>query len=297
MGPSPGPRTPAGPSGRTTPAPRRRATGARAGGTDLVAAERGPVGHRLRSHPVPQDLRASPSRPSSGGRGRWWRPASRPTSSTTPSTTGGPCGRSVLRPVRIDGTRRCRWSPLPASRTWPGARRAAAGLTEVAKSSVGTMADGDFWYATATKMLAPLLFAAAFGGRDMADVVRWVDTQEEAEVLDLLDAAGVAEAVNAARVGLRQGGPAAEFDLHHGRDHPRAVRRRGTGRRPAAAGPMPAAPSTRPGWSGGQHALPVRPGPRPAPTDPPLRRRWCARSSSTSTTWWPGPTGRWTRRC
>jgi type IV secretion system protein VirD4 len=91
------------------------------------------------------------------------------------------------------------WSPLAAARTWPGARRAASGLTEVAKSSVGTMADGDFWYATATKMLAPLLFAAAFGGRDMADVVRWVDTQEQTEVLELLEAAGVTEAVNAAR--------------------------------------------------------------------------------------------------
>jgi type IV secretion system protein VirD4 len=91
------------------------------------------------------------------------------------------------------------WSPLPAARTWPGARRAAAGLTEVAKSSVGTMADGDFWYATATKMLAPLLFAAAFGDRDMADVVRWVDTQEQVEVVELLEAAGVSEALHAAR--------------------------------------------------------------------------------------------------
>jgi type IV secretion system protein VirD4 len=91
------------------------------------------------------------------------------------------------------------WSPLPASRTWPGARRSAANLTEVAKSSVGTMSDGDFWYATAAKMLAPLLFAAAFGRRDMADVVRWVDTQEQDEVLDLLTAAGVDEAVNSAR--------------------------------------------------------------------------------------------------
>ncbi len=91
------------------------------------------------------------------------------------------------------------WSPLPASRTWPGARRAAAALTEVAKSSAGTMSDGDFWYATATKMLAPLLFAAAFGKGDMADVVRWVDTHEEAEVLDLLGATGVPEAINAAR--------------------------------------------------------------------------------------------------
>ena len=90
------------------------------------------------------------------------------------------------------------WSPLPAARTWPGARRAAAGLTEVAKVSVGTMSDGDFWYATATKMLAPLLFAAAFGGLGMGDVVRWVDTHEEAEVVDLLGAAGVPEAMHAA---------------------------------------------------------------------------------------------------
>ena len=90
------------------------------------------------------------------------------------------------------------WSPLASSRTWPAARRAAAGLTEVARSSVGTMADGDFWYATATKMLAPLLFAAASGGGDMGDVIRWVDTHEEAEVLDLLGAAGVPEALHAA---------------------------------------------------------------------------------------------------
>ncbi len=90
------------------------------------------------------------------------------------------------------------WSPLRASCTWPGARRAAAGLTEVAKSSVGTMSDGDFWYATAARMLAPLFFAAAFGQRTMDDVVRWVDTGEEREVLDLLDAAGIPEASNAA---------------------------------------------------------------------------------------------------
>ena len=32
----------------------------------------------------------------------------------------------------------------------------------------------------------------------MADVVRWVDTREEAEVLDLLAAAGVPEALHAA---------------------------------------------------------------------------------------------------
>ncbi len=60
------------------------------------------------------------------------------------------------------------------------------------------MSDGDFWYATAARMLAPLLFAAASGGGDMTDVIRWVDTQEESEVLDLLGATGVSEALHAA---------------------------------------------------------------------------------------------------
>ncbi len=92
------------------------------------------------------------------------------------------------------------WSPLPSARTWPGARRAAAGMTEVTRTTGGgTMSDGDFWYATATRMLAPLLFAAAFGRLGMDDVVRWVATGEQSEVLELLDAAGVPEAVDAAR--------------------------------------------------------------------------------------------------
>ena len=69
----------------------------------------------------------------------------------------------------------------------------------MAKVWVGGMGDGDFWYATAARMLGPLLFAAAFGGRTMADVVRWVDTHEESEVLELLAAAGVPEALDAAR--------------------------------------------------------------------------------------------------
>ena len=91
------------------------------------------------------------------------------------------------------------WSPLPASRTWPGARRAAATLTEVGRSTVGGMSDGDFWYATASRLLAPLLFAAAIADGDMADVIHWVETGEEDEVLDLLRHAGVPEAVDAAR--------------------------------------------------------------------------------------------------
>jgi type IV secretion system protein VirD4 len=102
-------------------------------------------------------------------------------------------------PTGVTGRSATAWSPLPASRTWPGARRAAATLTEVGRTQVGSMSDGDFWYSTASRMLAPLLFAAATSARDMADIVHWVATGEEAEVLELLTRAGVPEAVDAAR--------------------------------------------------------------------------------------------------
>ncbi len=101
-------------------------------------------------------------------------------------------------PTGSTGVPSAGWSPLATSTTWPGARRTAASLTEGGRASAGSMADADFWYATATKMLAPLLLAAATGGLRMADVVRWVDTREESEVLDLLHDAGVPAAIEAA---------------------------------------------------------------------------------------------------
>jgi type IV secretion system protein VirD4 len=106
---------------------------------------------------------------------------------------------SCFDPSGVTGRGDVTWSPLPESATWPGARRAAATLTEVGRTTAGGMADGDFWYQTASRLLAPLLLAAAVGHRTMADVVRWVETGEEDEVLDLLTWAGVGPAVDAAR--------------------------------------------------------------------------------------------------
>lgn len=109
------------------------------------------------------------------------------------------CGQVwCFDPSGATGLPSASWSPLPASRTWPGARRAASALTDVGKGIAGGMADGDFWYSAAAKMLAPLLFAAATAGQSMSDVIRWVETQEFNEVLGHLEAAGVPEAVNAA---------------------------------------------------------------------------------------------------
>jgi type IV secretion system protein VirD4 len=103
-----------------------------------------------------------------------------------------------IDPTRSTGARTSEWTPLTACSDWAGARRMAADLAENAKAD-GTTGDGEFWYATTAKLLAPLFFAAAVGHCSMADVVRWVDTQEVGEVSDLLETAGVPEAMVAAR--------------------------------------------------------------------------------------------------
>ncbi|MGH9083486.1 MAG: type IV secretory system conjugative DNA transfer family protein, partial [Acidimicrobiales bacterium] len=109
------------------------------------------------------------------------------------------CGRVwCFDPGRATALPASRWSPLLRAGTWPGARRVAADLTEVAHGT-STTSDGEFWYASAAKLLAPLLFAAAAAGCAMDDVVRWVDTQEVGEVVDILQATGVPEALQAAR--------------------------------------------------------------------------------------------------
>ncbi|MGA2522325.1 MAG: type IV secretory system conjugative DNA transfer family protein, partial [Acidimicrobiales bacterium] len=110
------------------------------------------------------------------------------------------CGQVwVYDPSAVTSLPGASWSPLDASVTWEGARRVAASLTEVARSSAGSLTDGDFWYATAAKLLAPLLLAAAISGRTMLDVVRWLDTQEVDEVYEALRTGGDERALQAAQ--------------------------------------------------------------------------------------------------
>ena len=89
------------------------------------------------------------------------------------------------------------WTPLASCTSWAGARRTAAWLAEGAAPHKRNLADGDFWYAAAAKLLAPLLFAAASGRKSMADVVAWVDTQEEFAVRALLKQTRVKAAIDA----------------------------------------------------------------------------------------------------
>lgn len=103
-----------------------------------------------------------------------------------------------IDPTASTGASADGWSPLTGCVQWREARRVAADLCDAAKSE-GMTADGDFWYATAAKLLAPLFLAAALDRRSMADVVRWVDTQEVGEVAGILEATAPPEAIDAAR--------------------------------------------------------------------------------------------------
>lgn len=89
------------------------------------------------------------------------------------------------------------WTPILGCRTWQGARRTAAWLTDAASLKRGGLSDGDFWYAAAAKLLAPLLFAAATNGCTIEQVITWLDKQESGEVLAALEYAGCVEALNA----------------------------------------------------------------------------------------------------
>jgi type IV secretion system protein VirD4 len=90
------------------------------------------------------------------------------------------------------------WSPLSTAGSWTGAKQLAAALCSVARAD-GGMEDAGFWYASAEKLLAPLLLAAASAGVTMSDVVRWVDDVELHEPLLALELAGVPDALRAAR--------------------------------------------------------------------------------------------------
>ncbi len=74
------------------------------------------------------------------------------------------------------------WTPLNGCATWQGSQRVAASLVGSAHHGAGAMENAEFWYAAAAKLLAPVLHAAAITDQTMADVVRWIDTQEEEEV-------------------------------------------------------------------------------------------------------------------
>lgn len=103
----------------------------------------------------------------------------------------------VFDPTNSTGRASSTWSPLAACTTRPGASQMAGWLVGAAAgSSTGNGDHERFWSPLARKPLAPLMFAAGATGLPMADVIRWLDTQEHTEVVQMLDDLGVIEACN-----------------------------------------------------------------------------------------------------
>ena len=100
----------------------------------------------------------------------------------------------------VRAARRSQWSPLAEASTWSGAQRVAQTMVD-AVPNPGGLSDSTFWYKASAKLLAPLLLAAQRGGRPMAEVVRWTNHQEIAEVQMLLELAGETEALSALAAG------------------------------------------------------------------------------------------------
>jgi type IV secretion system protein VirD4 len=93
-------------------------------------------------------------------------------------------------PVGVTGLERNSWSPLARCGNWHGAYRMARALMGAGARAGHGSPDADFLAHIAPTLLAPLLLAAAVSGRSMADVVRWAQRQERAEVTAALNVAG-----------------------------------------------------------------------------------------------------------
>ena len=108
----------------------------------------------------------------------------------------------IYDPTAVTGHPVDGWSPLAVCREWSGAMRVAAWLCEAAQPRIDSVNDGDYWYTQARKALAPHLHAAAIGNRTIADVVRWIDTQEREQVRELLErGAGVEDTIDSMLAG------------------------------------------------------------------------------------------------
>ncbi len=103
----------------------------------------------------------------------------------------------VIDPLGHSGLPAAQWSPLAACGTWQDAQTMAGIIADTASLSDRPTDEVKYWRTLGTKLLAPLLYAAAYGGWTMADVVRWVDTREEKEVVKALADAGTDGAANA----------------------------------------------------------------------------------------------------
>jgi type IV secretion system protein VirD4 len=86
----------------------------------------------------------------------------------------------IFDPAQVTDTERSRATPLHSVEDWQGALRVAHWLAGAAKATAGDLEGADFWFATAEKLIAPLLLAARRSGGSMANIIAWLDEGPEA---------------------------------------------------------------------------------------------------------------------
>jgi type IV secretion system protein VirD4 len=96
-----------------------------------------------------------------------------------------PTGATEVPP----GTFALRWSPVVGCDSFEAAVAMAHALGAAARPG-SVLTESAHWVERAESLLAPLLFAANLGGRDMASVCRWVLGRELREPLGALEASG-----------------------------------------------------------------------------------------------------------
>ena len=164
----------------------------------------------------------------------------------------------VIDPLGASGVQAARWSPLASCSTWAGAQQTAVQLANAIEQTPTEeqRPEHRFWKTMGTKFLAPMLYAAATKGLCMAEVLHWLDSREDQEVKDILEAAGVPAATGCLGVQPVPHRPSRGLAVCHRRGGPGRLRqpaRLSLDRRPR--------PGPRLLLVGRQHDLPVRPRP------------------------------------
>ena len=103
---------------------------------------------------------------------------------------------ALFDPTGATGLTSVRWSPLLSSVTFPDATKTATWLADAAAVEDRHEA-AKFWETLATKLLAPLLYAAANSGATITDVSHWVDRSAFDDVAAILDQHGDEDATAA----------------------------------------------------------------------------------------------------
>jgi type IV secretory pathway TraG/TraD family ATPase VirD4 len=105
----------------------------------------------------------------------------------------------VIDPLGASGVQAARWSPLASCSTWAGAQQMAVMLANAIEQTPTEeqRPEHRFWKTMGTEFLAPMLHAAATKGLSIAEVLHWLDSRDDQQVKDILEAAGVPAALDA----------------------------------------------------------------------------------------------------